>query len=456
MTSKTRNIVLWVGTHIPFIALLAWYLSVVGNIANRDNSYRSQIKEEYELLKASGDPMDFEMVKDAHFARASEEDVDEWRKVFAEMETDSYLDSTVGIPLIDSPDPYNYRAYDFDVSPDWPSLAECDEFTQKHADLISKIRLLAAKEKNVRLASDFQSLKGDSIGMDELSACVILLTIDAQVAVIKNESEQVFQDVMALFDLSAHLQGSAFEMSVKAAAEARGSAVLVLKKAIWGKLLTRTQMEEVVKECEKHIEFGEKWKRVVGEHRAFYVPNLTQVHSRDGVEKIGLSQSRDLQDSALYLSIMRRAQQLDTSDWQEFIEERGRLQMEIETLAPPRDRYDFSVCRTAVPTLSRLAELFMEDAQQCRLAILAVQIQLEAEEVGKLPADIESILRNNPKLKPYGEKGFGYVLEKGTATLWGGEVNRTWDQTPLTVAEYKSEFTDMPPPAVVWRLRDVQ
>lgn len=454
MTSKTRNIVLWVGTHIPFIALLAWYLSVVGNIATRDNSIRNQLREEYELLKASGDSMDEKMVEQAYSARTSDEDADEWREVLAEMESESYLDSAIGIPLIDSQNPYNYRDYDFDVSPDWPPFAECDEFTQKHADLISKIRLLCAKEKPVRLAGDYKAFSVNLKEMGKLSACIMLLVIDAQVAVINNENERVFLDVVALFGLSAHLQESPFENSIKAAAEARGSAVLALKKAMWRRLLTRAQMEAVAKECEKYIDIGDKWKRVVREHRAINVSSVVKVRSRGGTERI--EPFKDWQDSTLYLSIMRRVQQIDTSDWPKFIEERGKLQMEIETLDPPKERYDFSICRSAVPALSRLAELFMEDAQQCRLAILAVQIQLEAEEVGKLPADIESILRNNPKLKPYGEKGFGYVLEKGTATLWGGELNQTWDETPLTVAEYKSEFTDRPPPAVVWRLRDVQ
>lgn len=454
MTSKARNILLWIGTHIPFIALLTWYLSVVGNIANRDNSIRNQLREEYELLKASGDSMDEKMVEQAYSARTSDEDADEWKEVFAEMESESYLDSTIGIPLIDSQNPYNYRDYDFDVSPDWPPLAECDEFTQKNAGLISKIRLLAAKEKNIRLAGDYKAFNVNLKEMGKLSACIILLVIDAQVAVINNENERVFLDVVALFDLSAHLQESPFENSIKAAAEARGSAVLALKKAMWGRLLTRSQMEEVAKKCEKHIEIGEKWKRVVCEHRAINVSSVVKVRSRAGTEKI--EPFKDWQDSTLYLSIMRRAQQLDTSDWQKFIEERGKLQMEIENLDPPKDRYDFSICRSAVPALSQLAEMFMEDAQQCRLAILAVQIQLEADDVGKMPADIESILHKNPKLKPYGEKGFGYVLEKGTATIWGGEVNRTWDQTPLTVAEYKLGFTEMPPPTVVWRLREVQ
>jgi|GEM_PF-3483581 hypothetical protein len=455
MTSKTRTILLWVGTHIPFIALLTWYLSVVGNVASSDNSFRSQLKEEYELLKASGDPMDFEMVEQAYFARTSEDDADEWREVFAKMGSDSYLDSTIGIPLIDSQNPYNYRHYDFDVSPDWSPLAECDEFTQKNADLIARIRLLAAKGKPVRLAGVFQRFKIDAIEMGKLSACIILLTLDAQVAVIKNEKERVFLDVMALLKLSAHLQESPYEISMRAAAEARGSAILALKKAMWGKLLNRAQMEQVAKECEKQIEIGEKWRRVVGENRAVNVSLVAKVHRRDGVEKIEPSQSQNWQDSTLYLSIMRRAQQLDTSDWQKFIEEIGKLEMEIQKLDPPKDRYDLSICRSAVPALSQLAEMFMEDAQQCRLAILAVQIQLEADDVGKLPLDIESILHKSPKLKSYGEKGFGYMRENGTATLWGGEVNRTWDQTPLTVEEYKSEFTDMPHPTVVWRLREV-
>lgn len=375
-----------------------------------------------------------------------------WSKICSELHWLAVEGKVSGVPYFDRDTPTD-EVEVLNSSKSWSNAKACIEFTSSCNDLLTKIRNSVASEKPYPFQFRINYSLTDFSGVTELREVRELLSLDAQVALYSGESQRVFDDTIALFRLARHLEVAPMIQSRLTEYACRRQALLIVQRAIEEDVFDMEQLDEIDRYCQENSEIGSRWTKTLKEEfgsvaALFLNPNL-------GERNLYVKLPPRGEDGLFYLSIMRRAWDLDASDWERFRANVSALTTEFkEKTADVETNIEYSLSHTLMPDLLVLADLFISDAQlhrQARIAIALKKYWNINQSFPRTLAELQLDLEN--KLSPFGDEPFGYQLVDGQAVLWGSDVGQGVHKVPGSFEELLADEVKLRRNVrLVWRL----
>lgn len=166
----------------------------------------------------------------------------------------------------------------FDISKDWPHAEACIQFTQSHAELLTRARALAMKPESVRFPIEFQSVNTLLPEVQGVRAVGWVLQLDAQVAMHLGDKERAFKDLVALFELTKPVDSVPFVVAQLSGVAIRRSAFEALQKALELNLLDRTHLMQLDAILLPRCEIGDRWQTMVTDEMCSNLPVFEKPH----------------------------------------------------------------------------------------------------------------------------------------------------------------------------------
>lgn len=411
---------------VPFLLLcLATFLFRVGYTI-RENSGRQAMNVELEKLVSEGLPVDDKSIEELYGSRTSNEHVEDWLRLLATIESPDMNDAFAGIPLLDRTvdDELAYRQ---SYARDWMYAQVCTAFSDKQQELISRIRQLAEEPTPTHFPIYWESLETRLPEVQNTRQVARILYVDAHVGLHNRESGRVVKDVVSLYSLTRQVDAVPCCVSRLTGMAIRRMGLEILQRSIEVDLLKDEELHQLDQLLQGYSEIGDRYRAMIGEELGIDLPVYTNptiaMKSKKPIPARGY-------DAVYFISLMRRAMQLETEPWSEFYDSTLALEAELAAENGFLPKADHMLTHLLLPSLSGLAASCINEAQWHRLARLAIAVRLHAHQSQSLPVTLDALPGQDQTLHPMGTEPFGYKTTKDGSILWGFELNKQVRQTP--------------------------
>ncbi len=417
---------------VPFAVLLGLVLLVRIAYTIRESRGRAAMQVELQRLEENGLPVDNETIDQRYSSRTSDAQTDAWLGIFDTVKSSDFKQSCEGIPLLDESIEYDATTTILDIVQESPEFQSSLRFTQQHAELLSEIRSLAVEPSPVYFPIFFQSLETLLQEVQDTRLLVRMLYTDANVAMHLGNADRAIDDIMAIYGLSEHVRAVPGAVPHLCAIAHRSLALELINEACKRDLFAIEQLRVLDSKVLPHCDIGDKWQRVMAEEMALSLPLFSNPAMT--MDKPGRVLPARGHDAIHFIGLMKSALQVPTEDLDEFMDGALGLEKEQESLASGVwGRIDCILTGLISPAFSALACVFINDAQNHRLARVAISVRLFTRTQDKLPTELEDLPGYELLAKPAGERPFGYKVEEDRAVLWGNrfsEKQRSVEATP--------------------------
>jgi hypothetical protein len=436
---------------VPISLILATVFVFRVGFTIREIQGREAMKVELRKLNEDGISIDDHELMKCYRGRTSQEQTESWSKVFESLNSPEFSTSSSGIPVIDRSVALNPFADEFDTSSDWEFLEKCIRFTDEQSELIQTIRSLALAPEPCYFPVAFQSTQTRLPESQNLRMAAWLLRLDAQVAIHRREQSRAFDDIVALFELSKHLDAMPFLVSKLVGNAVRRMALQSLQSAIRIDLLPYEQLLEIDRIVDRNCDIDDRWRTLMLDELSVSLPNFVDpnrtMQTKTAIPARG-------HDAVYFIRLMRSATSVATNDWP--ILYRSSIELDSKLMKDAGSslkRIDLILSGLLVPAFSSVAAVMINDAQLHRQARLAIALRLHQHQQGSLPQTLDELPNTVAKLTPYGEKPFAYSLQDGRAVIWGFWLSRTQQQTPIEIPDTAQPIAvTLDNRAIVWWL----
>ena len=402
----------------------------------REFEGRNAMASELQKLIVDGFATSNERISIEYFERTSNQATLDWTKVFEECHSLPFAASTSGVPTLDRKVEIDDFLDDFETSSDWAFAEVCIRFAREQKNLIDQVRHLSFAPTPTYFPIDFQSFETLLPEVQSLRTVACMLRIDAQVAMHQNDTERAFQDILTLFALSKPADAVPFTVSRLVGISIRRMALRALQKAIEQDLLTEPQLLELDRIVENHCDIGDRWRVTMSDEMASSLPVFANPNMSMRTNKRIPARGHD---AVYFIGIMRRAIEIPTDDWQILYNSSGELESEIlKDSKSITKQVDLILTGILAPAFQSLATALINESQLHRQARIAIAIRMYSREHNKPPIDLSQLPEQVRTLKQFGNLPFGYTVVNQKAVLWGFELSKEVQQTPLVQPDVDS------------------
>jgi hypothetical protein len=418
---------------VPFALLALGTLLFRVGWTIRENQGRKAMQVELQRLANEGIVSDNQALSEIYLSRTSEEFSFEWESLFVVLQSPEFAASCSGVPVLDRTVDVDDFADDFDTSSQWQYAETCIRFTQEQSELIAEARRLAVEQQPTYFPIVFLSNETLLPEVQHIRTVAWLLRTDAQVAMYKMDRDRAFADIVALSELSKHVDSVPFVVSRLVGIAVRRLAMQSLQNAIRIDLFDDDQLRQIDGLVALYSNVDDRWKTLIVDEMSTNLPVFVNPNISMKTDTIIPARGHD---AVYFIGLMRKARVIETEDWLRFyrssIELEAELEQGIDSTAESVDRL---LSGLFAPAFGSLAAALINDAQLHRQARIAIALRRYQHEQGSLPAELKSLPESIVALKPAGERPFGYAFERGRAVLWGFLLSPETLQTPMQVPD---------------------
>lgn len=417
---------------VPFAVLVGLVFLVRIGYTIRESRGRAAMQVELQRLGESGLPVDDETMEHRYSSRTSDTQTDAWLGIFETVKSDDFKQSYAGVPLLDGSLEYDATTSILDIDQESPEFQASLRFTQQQAQLVAEIRQLAVEPTPVYFPILFQSLETLLPEIQDSRLLVKMLYTDANVAIHLGNADRAIDDIVAIYGVSEHVRAVPGAVPHLTAMAHRSLALELINEACERDLFAIEQLRVLDSKVLPFCDIGDKWQRVMVEEMALSLPLFSNPAMT--MDKPGRVLPARGHDAIHFIDLMKSSLQVPTEDLDEFMD--GALELEDKQKSLTSGvwgRIDCILTGLISPAFSLLASVFINDAQNHRLARVAISVRLFARTQGKLPTKLEDLPGYELLAKPAGERPFGYKVEEDRAVLWGNrfsEKQRSVEATP--------------------------
>lgn len=414
-----------------FVFRVAWTI--------RENQGRKAMQQELQQLAEEGIAFDNETISENYFNCTSEELSSEWASLLEKLQSPEFSASCSGVPVLDRSVEIDDFADDFDTSPQWPFAEPCIRFTQQHSELIAEARRLATDQQPAYFPIVFQSHETLLPEVQQIRAVAWLLRTDAQVAMFNRDRNRAFQDIVALSELSKHVDSVPFAVARLVGIAVRRLAMQSLQNAIRIDLLDDEQLVQIDRLVARYCSIGERWRTLIVDEMSTNLPVFMnpQIGRKSGVnKKSGTLIPARGHDAVYFIQLMRKASEIHTGDLTRFYHSSLEIEAELDhDMHSAVANVDRILSGLFAPAFGAMAAALINDAQLHRQARVAVALRLYEHQHGGLPTELKALPEEVAALMPAGKKPFGYLLERERAVVWGFILAPETRQTPIQIPD---------------------
>ncbi len=437
-----------IGVLIGVLMVVGFLLGVGWTI--RESLGRSAMQAELQKLEDEGIPTDSQAISDRYQMGTSVDSAEEWDSLFSELRSPEFTARATGVPDLDQRVEEDENEEHLATSTDWIFLDVCDRFTQEHHELISRARKLANEEDPVYFPIHFQATATLLSEVQDVRQVAYLLYVDARVALCQRDKNRVFENMIALIELSKHPDAVPIDISRIVGVAIRLRGLKILQSAIRIDLLDDAQLQEIDQLLGRYTDVGDRWKTWIVDEMSLYLPEFRDPGMVMKTEKYLPARGHD---AVFYIELMRKGIAIPSDDWPGLYRAAKELERELVRKAGLLSSVDHILTNLLAPAFSAYASILINDAQLHRQGRIAVSLRRFTHQHNRLPATLAELPDDIQSLRPYGDVPFQYQTDSSGAVLWGvwvtdkhQMVSEQLPGTQSTDADFQANRN------VVWRL----
>ncbi len=415
----------------------------------RENQGRQAMEVELAKLVEEGVAIDNQDVSERYMNNTSDEHTDRWSDVFAILSSPEFAASAAGVPVIDRSVTLDDFADDFDTSSNWQFAENSIRFTAEQNELIAQIHTLARERQPTYFPIVFQSTETLVPEVQSMRTVAWLLRTDAQVALHLGESDRACEDIVALFELSKHVDAIPFVIPRLVGVAVRKLALQSLQNAIRLDALSDEQLIKIDDVIAGYCEINDRWRTLMIDELSnnlpvFITPNMS-MQTDTFIPARG-------HDAVFFIGLMRRAAAIPSDDWRQLYRSSVELEAElVESFRSTLGKVDHLLSGVLTPAFGSLATALINDVQMHRQARVAIAIRLYEHRHDSLPGTLADLPAEIAPMSPYGVAPFAFSSEYGRPALWGFWMSEEHQHTPHDIPSTDQPTTEsLNNRAIVW------
>ncbi|XZE45251.1 hypothetical protein SH467x_000485 [Pirellulaceae bacterium SH467] len=379
-------------------------------------------------LQSQGIAIDSDSVDQQYIDRTSDDLVFEWAELLAGVETAEFQEKTKGIPPFDPSVEVDEFGDQFDTSENWPFADATASLTTEFEHFVELSRKLACDPSPTYFPIFFRANETLLTEVQSSRTIARLLRADCQVAMFKKDSVRTTEDLVAMFELSKHVDAVPSIVSRFVGIAFRRMALEALQHAIEIDLLTVDQLLQIDRAIERYCDIGDRWKQVILDEMSLNLPVFVTPHLYMDTDMIMPARGHD---AVYFIDTMVAASEIRTEDWGRFLDSSSRLMSKFDRdIQSSFAQVDQILSRILIPDYYATATTMINDCQLHRQARVAIAVRMYQHQYGEFPSSLEVLPEAADKFVPFGSKPFGYRKETRGATLWGFQLSDTTKQIP--------------------------
>jgi hypothetical protein len=428
---------------IAFLLMYLW--------SARERRGRSLLAQRLETMQAQGIPIDNDSLSAEYRSNTISRNSQRWIALLDEFEGEAYRKSLAETGYFDRLD-----EIELEPSGEWQSDEPLRQLLTRHAGLIDAIVTLSSDQEAVQFPIKFESEKTLLTYTQGTSNASRALLYRGFIAIRDRDSERLAQTIDAMLGLAKVCSAEPFFVSKLVCARQTNNAVSLLKLGIENHCFESSALEDLLPRFLEASQMDRAWQEVIRGERAAMIPTFQAPRAATKFPSYYYSMGWDCLH---FLDLFDKAEQLDTSNIDSLLAAGDEMTKEIEALRRSNwlTQRDALLTLTIVPAFREYSASLATKLVLCRLAVIAIKIELFRLSTHRLPNDLNELELDMTELMPPGGKPFGYKLDsQGTATLWGFSLtgDRAQSSTPMIPPDLSSGSGQSgQAKAMVWRFR---
>ncbi|MCA9190807.1 MAG: hypothetical protein KDB03_03555 [Planctomycetales bacterium] len=386
--------------------------------------------EKLQELQAQGIAIDSSMVSQQYVERTSDGNIDGWSELLASIEASEFLDSTKGIPRFDPTIEIDESGDTFDTSENWLFAEATTRLTTEFHHLVELSRHLAGDTNPTYFPILFQANETLLPEVQSTRTIARLLQADCQLAMYEKDAERAADDIVAMFELSKHVDAVPFVVSRLVGIAMRRMSLEALQHAIEIDSLRDEQLLNIDQAIASHCDIGDRWRRMILDEMSVHLPIFVTPHLYMDTD---MTMPPRGHDALYFIDVMLSVAEIRTSDWVRFYDTITALESKFEQeMDSTLGMVDHILAGLLMPSFSAVAVAIVNDVQLHRQARMAIAVRIYQHQRGEFPDSLNSLPESTRTLVPFGDKPFGYSIENSRATIWGFQLSREVRRTPTS------------------------
>lgn len=433
-----------------------------------ESQARQQVQQRIDRLAAEAVPINNTTTDQWYRENTDATLTADWLEVIGTIESEKFLDSVKGVPIVSSDDTQlilkrnaavDDNEIDGNASQSEPELT-AREFLEQWSSLNDKVFDLASQQLQMEKAGyfpiQFDSLNTLLGNTQSMRSVARLIQLRAQVAILDEDSAKISDSIRALFGASRTIAREPTLVSQLVGIAIESMAVNLLKQSLERDVLVSQDLRQLLPLFLDRTEIDEHWTTAMVGERSMGLAVFDDPQKYASVPGL----FRKEKDRLHYLELMDAILSAPTDDIDLFRKRIVECESNFDSLVKSglMKKTELMITSLLLPAIATSGEAFIRRATQCRIASVAIGIRLHEDEQGDLPdslIDLKPLGIDSDLLVPLGKQPFGYrrVDSKETmgaaeasAILWGFDPkhdNQTPAEPPPTVEP------DPQPPGIV-------
>ncbi|GAA4455603.1 hypothetical protein [Novipirellula rosea] len=384
-------------------------------------------------IVARGLPIDNESIAEFRSERMSHKLSDRWMRLLDQFETEAFLKSCEGVPIVG-------------VTEDEPSVAldspnkyqdDIERFLEQWAGLRAELHEITEGSGAIWTEIEFDSFATLLPRVHSTRSAARLLSLEFKDAVRRDDREQAFHSIMATIGVARSLESEPILVATLVHLAISGMALDDLKLAVERDLFNEEQLLRLLDQLKSFDDFGTKYRLAIAGERAMSQPvfdNPGQLMDEGNESNLG---ARPI-DALAALEFLEQAESIPTDNLTDFMVDADAFETHVDRQfkdAGWLQRWDTIMTSLTVPAVGAYATAIVRNTMQMRIAKLAIGLRLFQKPRSHWPDSLEKLSVSSIGVElgptePIGDKPFGYRVENETAELWGFLPENASDSTP--------------------------
>jgi hypothetical protein len=418
------------------VTLLGLPMLICGGIASwwfaRQSAAYQEVEEMRAEIRARGLPLDDQSLTEFRVRRMDDENSDAWMKVLQLVESDEFVKSCEGVPIVDAS--IDQESVGFESS------TKVDEFLNRWSELRKEIHDITEGSGAIWTQIDIHGY-ATLLPMTQSSRSVSrLLALEHRDAIVRQDSDQAYHSLLAMIGAARSHEAEPLMICQLVHAAMLTMALERLKATIELGVLHEKQLSEILTQLRPLDDYGDGYRSAIIGERAMSQPmfdDLGEYGDYSEVPRLSAFGNRRI-DALASLKLMAEAEGVQTDDLTEFFTEAEQISEQFDasfSQANILQRFDTLLTNLLTPAIGAYSKAIVRTTMQLRIAKVGIGLRLFQLRHGRWPASLDDLTPQNigvdlGPIKPIGDQPFGYAVEDQTVQLWGFLPETPTDVTP--------------------------
>ncbi len=418
------------------VTLLGLPILTCGGIASwwfaRQSAAYEEVEELRAEIRARGLPLDDQSLTEFRVRRMDDEKSNAWMKVLQLVESDEFVKSCEGIPVVDA------SIEDENVA--FESSKQVDQFLNRWSELRTQIHDITEGSGAIWTKIDFHGYS-TLLPMTQSSRGVSrLLVLEHRDAIERDDFDGAYHSLLAMIGAARSHEAEPLLICQLVHAAMLSMALERLKATIELGVLDEEQLGNILTQLRPLDDYGDRYRLAIIGERAMSQPmfdDLGEYGDYGVVSQLTAFGNRRI-DALASLQLMANAEGVQTDDLTVFFTEAEQVAKQFDTSASQAnilERFDTLLTNLLTPAIGAYCKAIVRTMMQLRIAKVGIGLHLFQQRHGRWPESLDQLTPENigmdlGSIKPIGDQPFGYAVDDETVQLWGFSPETPTDVTP--------------------------